>query len=66
MVDAEEDARLVGAVDDSAESGDLLLRRLDDTWLPEARDPDGAEAGVVKLVQGGRVVPDAVVYCSNQ
>ena len=34
--------------------------------MPEARDPDGAEAGVLELAESRPVVPDPVVYGSNQ
>jgi hypothetical protein len=66
VVDAEEDARVAGALDDVAEDGDLLLRRRREARLPEARDPDRSEAGVLQLAEGGAFVPDDVVYCSNQ
>ena len=66
MVDAEEDPRLAGALDDAAEDGDLLLRRRGEPRLPEARDPDCPEAGLLQLLEGRALVPDRVVYGSNQ
>ena len=66
MVDAEEDPRVAGALDDAAEDGDLLLRRRGQARLPEARDPDRAEAGLLQLLEGRALVPDRVVYGSNQ
>ena len=66
MVDTEEDARVAGALDDAAEDGDLLLGGCRQSGLPEARDPDRPEAGVLQLLEGRALVPDRVVYCSNQ
>ena len=34
--------------------------------LPEARDPDRPEAGLLQLLEGRALVPDRVVYGSNQ
>ena len=66
MIDGEEDPRVAGALDDAPEDGDLLLRRSGQSRLPEARDPDGTEAGLLQLAEGGALVPDRVVYGSNQ
>ena len=66
MVDAEEDPGVVRPLDDAAEDGDLLRRRRREAGLPEARDPDGGEARVLQLAEGRALVPDGVVYCSNQ
>ena len=66
MVDAEEDPRVAGALDDAAEDGDFLLRRGREARLPEARDPDRAEAGLLQLLEGRALVPRGVVYGSNQ
>ena len=66
MVDAEEDPRVTRSLDDAAQDRDLLLRRCRQARLPVARDPDGAEAGVLQLAEGGALVPDGVVYGSNQ
>jgi hypothetical protein len=66
VVDGEEDARVARALDDAAERGRLLLGRSFRSGLPEARDPDGAEAGVLELSERLGVVPNAVVYGSNQ
>ena len=66
MVDAEEDPRLARALDDAAEDRDLLLRRRREARLPEARDPDRGEAGLLQLLEGRALVPDCVVYGSNQ
>ena len=66
MVDAEEDARVAGALDDAAENVDLRLWRRVQPRLPDARDPDGLEAGVLQLLQRRPLVPDDVVYRSNQ
>jgi hypothetical protein len=66
VVDAEEDTRVAGALDDAAEDVDLRLRRRVQPRLPEARDPDGLEAGVLQLLQRRPLVPDDVVYRSNQ
>ena len=61
MVDAEEDPRFTGALDDTPERGDLLWLRCREAGLPETRDPDGAEAGLLELAERGAGVPDCVV-----
>jgi hypothetical protein len=66
VVDAEEDPGVAGALDDAAEDGDLLLRRRREARLPEARDPDRRIAGRLELLEGRALVPDCVVYGSNQ
>ena len=59
VVDAEEDPRLAGPRGDVPQHGELLGGRRRQPRLPEARDPDGAEAGLLELVErrardGGR------------
>jgi hypothetical protein len=66
VVDREEDPGVACALDDAAQGGDLLRRRRIAAGMPEARDPDGAEAGVLELAERGPVVADPVVYGSNQ
>ena len=66
MVDGEEDPGVAGAFDDAAKGGDLLRRRRRQARLPEARDPDGREAGILQPLEGRAVVADGVVYRSNQ
>lgn len=66
MVDGEEDPRVARALDDAAQDRDLLLGRRRQARLPVARDPDGAETGVLQPAEGGALVPDGVVYGSNQ
>ena len=66
MVDAEEDPSVAGALDDPAEDGDFFLGRCGEPRLPEARDPDRPEAGLLQLLEGRPLVPDCVVYGSNQ
>ena len=61
MVDAEEDPSVTCALDDTAERSDLLWRRRREAGLPEAGDPDGAEAGVLELLKRRPGVPDRVV-----
>ena len=66
MVDAEEDARVARALDDTLERGDLVRRGRRETGLPEAGDPDRAEAGVLELLEGRPGVPDGVVDCADE
>ena len=66
MVDGEEDPRLAGALDDAADDGGLLRRRCGEPRLPETGDPDGAEPGFLQLPEGRALVPNGVVYGSNQ
>ena len=61
MVDAEEDPRFAGALDDAPERGDLLWLRCREPGLPEARDPDRPEAGILELLECRPGVADPVV-----
>lgn len=66
MVDGEEDPEVVCARRHPAQHLELGGVRRREPGLPEARDPDTAEAGVLELPEGGAFLPDAVVYGSNQ
>ncbi len=61
MVDAQEDARLARPLDDPPERVDLLGRRCREPRLPEARDPDGTEAGLFELAERRTGMADGVV-----
>lgn len=66
MVDAEEDPRFAGALDDAPERGNLLRRRRRQAGLPEARDPDRAEAGFLELVERRPWMANGVVDCADE
>jgi hypothetical protein len=61
VIDAEEDPRVVGARRHVPQHGELAGGWLREAGLPEARDPNRPEAGILQLLERRARVPDRIV-----